>query len=230
MSDDSPNESFQDFKDSFAYGSRSDLNFKFLKALSDEEGTRFFQDLLWKLGDTFNDGEIDRLVAHVYEGQVRAYSGASHWTYEEGPFTPLKKPVSEYKLALLTSSGHFVAGDDPEPFGIENMTQTEAAERIADFLQAEPQLSVIPKDTPEENLRVRHGGYDIRGAQADPNVAFPYRRLLELEDQGIIGELAPTAYSFVGACAQVRLLNHVGPRWVNLLQQQQIDAVLLVPV
>jgi D-proline reductase (dithiol) PrdB len=230
VSDDSQNESFQEFKDSFAYGSRSDLNFKFLKGLSNEEGSRFIQDLLWKLGDTLDDGEIDRLVAHVFRSQVRAYSGEGHWSYDEGPFTPLKKPVSESKLALLTSSGHFVAGTDPEPFGIENMTQTEAAERIGDFLQTEPQLSTIPITTLEENLRVRHGGYDVRGAQADPNVAFPYRRLLALEEQGLIGELAPDAYSFVGACAQMRLLNHVGPRWVNLLQQQQIDAALLVPV
>ena len=41
---DPQNESFQGFKDSFAYGSRTDLNFKFLKALSSDEAAEFFAD------------------------------------------------------------------------------------------------------------------------------------------------------------------------------------------
>ena len=223
-------ETLQTFKDSFAYGSRTDLNFKFLKGLSDEDAGTYLQELLWKLGDTLDDGNLERLVAHVYAGQVSAYSGEGYWKYDDGPFASLNKPIADSRLALLTSSGHFVEGNDPEPFGVKNMTQQEATERIAEFLQTAPELSIIPMDTPREKLRVRHGGYDIRGAQADPNVAFPYERLQELEREGIIGELTPAAYSFVGACAQTRLLKHVGPEWVNLLRQQQIDAALLVPV
>jgi D-proline reductase (dithiol) PrdB len=228
--DEAARESFQDFKESFAYGSRTDLNFKFLKGLSDGDAAQFFQDLLWKLGDAFDDGDLERLVMHAYKWQVRGYSAAGSWNYDDGPFTPLRKPVSESRLALLTSSGHFVKGDDPEPFGVKNMTQKEAAARISEFLQAEPQLSSIPIDTPRDKLRVRHGGYDIRGADADPNVAFPYETLAHFARQGVIGELAPIAYSFVGACAQMRLLNGAGPRWTQLLQDQAIDAVLLVPV
>jgi D-proline reductase (dithiol) PrdB len=110
------------------------------------------------------------------------------------------------------------------------MTQEEAMRRIGEFLSTEPTLSAIPRDTSLGDLRVRHGGYDIRGAQADPNVAFPLQRLLELEAEGVIGELAPQAYSFVGACAQTRLLKHAGPKWVEALQGQQVDAALLVPV
>ncbi len=230
MTLDTSSESLENFKDSFAYGSRTDLNFKFLKSFSGEEAARFFQELLWKLGDGFDDGDIERLIALVYEGQIRAYAGEGHWKYDEGPFSVPVKPLSASRLALLTSSGHFVEGEDPNPFGVEGMTQAEAAQRISEFLQAEPQLSLIPTDTPRHKLRVRHGGYDVRGAQADPNVVFPYERLLELEREGVIGELAPTAYSFVGACSQVRLNQQVGPRWVEMLQGQGIDAALLVPV
>jgi len=77
---------------------------------------------------------------------------------------------------------------------------------------------------------VRHGGYDVRAARTDPNIAFPVSRLRELHKEGIIGELFPTAYSFVGACSQMRLLKHTGPGWVELLQSHQIEALLLVPV
>jgi hypothetical protein len=62
MSDDTQQETFEAFKNSFAYGSRTDLNFKFLKGLPVEDAAQFFQDLLWKLGDSFNDGQFDRVV------------------------------------------------------------------------------------------------------------------------------------------------------------------------
>jgi D-proline reductase (dithiol) PrdB len=229
VSDRSTPETFQEFKNSFAYGSRTDLNFKFLKGLSDEEAGDFFQSLLWKLGDSFIDGDFDSLYLHVRDWQAQAYAGASNWTYDEGPFTLPNKPITTSRLALFTSSGHFVAGHDPEPFGIENMTQEQAADLIDDFVKCEPELAAIPVDTPREELRVRHAGYDIRAAQADPNVVFPLDRLRELEKEGVIGDLGPYAYSFVGACAQTRLLKHSGPRWVGQLKEQQIDAALLVP-
>ena len=165
MPNDPQQESFEAFKNSFAYGSRTDLNFKFLKGLSNKDAAKFFQELLWKLGDSLNDGQYARIVEHIYGWQRRAYSGESHWTYSEGPFTPLRKPASESRLVLLTSSGHFVAGDDPQPFGAKNMTQNEAIERIGEYLKTEPTLSAIPTGTPQEKLRVRHGGYDIRAAQ-----------------------------------------------------------------
>ena len=110
------------------------------------------------------------------------------------------------------------------------MTQQEAIDKIVEFVKEAPQLSTLPVDTPEEKLRVRHGGYDIRGVQADPNVAFPLRRLQELEREGAIGPLIRQAYSFVGACSQKRLLQQTGPQWIEIFKQQPIDAALLVPV
>ena len=140
------------------------------------------------------------------------------------------KPVAEMRLALITSSGHFVDGDDPQPFGIENMTQDEASDRIGDFLKEEPSLSAIPFDTPAENLRVRHGGYDIRSVLADPNAALPLARFNELLADGLIGGLLDNAYSFVGACAQMRLLRRTGPKWVAQWRAEGIEGAVLVPV
>lgn len=230
MPDEYRQETFEEFIRSFAYGSRTDLNFKFLAGLTDTDAARFFQDLLWKMGDAFNDGRFDRLLEHVNEWQVRAYAREGKWTYAEGPFTPMPNTLSESRLILITSSGHFVEGNDPEPFGVKHMTQVEAEERILDFIRAEPKLSIIALDTPTEKLKVRHGGYDIRAAQADPGVVFPSEVLKELEEEGHIGELARNAYSFAGACSQKRLLKDAGPRWVKMIQEQQVDAALLVPV
>jgi D-proline reductase (dithiol) PrdB len=230
MTDPAEQESFEEFKNSFSYGSRSDLNFKFLKSLSPDRAADFFQELLHNLGDSVDDGQIDRLIEVFYQYQCKAYAGPTQWTYEDGPFTKLDRPVAESRVALLTSSGHFVAGHDPQPFGVANMTQAEAAALINDFLKEEPALSTIPIHTPLDLLRVRHGGYDIRSAQADPNVALPITRLQEAAEEARIGSLAPAAYSFVGACAQTLLSRHVAPGWAAALHAEQVDAVVMVPV
>lgn len=222
--------SFKDFKSSFSYGSRNDLNFGFLANLNDEDAAAFLQELLHKIGDTFDDGDFGSIIKHVVQGQLQAFSKPGTWTYEEAPFNPLEKPLGESRLALITSTGHFVEGEDPQPLGVENMTQDEAVKRIGEFIKVEPDLSAIPVNIPHDQLRVRHGGYDIRGVQADPNLAFPIDRLRELKSEGIIGELLPNAYSFVGATSQLRLLNEAGPKWVEMLNAQDVEAALLVPV
>jgi hypothetical protein len=223
-------ETLAEFKNSFAYGTRTDLNFKFLKNLSEDQTAAFLQQLLYDLSDTLDDGNLQRLYALTREWQARAYAGASRWEYAEGPFTRPARPPASARVALLTSSGHFVAGDDPAPLGVAQMTQAEAVARIDDFLKEEPVLSVIPAATPPAQLRVRHGGYDIRSALADPNVVFPLAHMRELAQEGRIGELAPQAYSFVGACAQLPLLKRTGPQWVERLRADGVEAAVLVPV
>ena len=223
-------ETFESFKNSFFYGSRVNMNFKFLEHLSESEADLFFQGLLKRLSEAYDRNDDGRVSAYIIEWQLKAYSHQKGFAYEEGPFAPLSKPLSELRLGLLTSSGHFVKGQDPEPLGVKNMTQDEALARVMDFLKEEPQLSSIPIDTPPEQLCVRHGGYDISGSKLDCNVSLPIQRLNEFVRKGLIAELASPAHSFVGACSQKRLLKKTGPRWVKILQEQKIDAALLVPV
>lgn len=223
-------ESFVDFKNSFSYGSRTDLNFKFLKGLSEEAAADFFQQLLWKLGDAYDSDDWSAVIEHVRAGQAANYAGPSRWVYEDGPRTSLGKPLAAAKIALITSTGHFVEGDDPKPFGIEDMTQAEAARRIDDFIREEPVLSQIPVETPHHRLRARHGGYDVRGVLADHNVALPTDHLVALAAQGVIGTLHPVAYSFPGACAQTPLTKNTAPRWVEMWKAAGIDGAVLVPV
>ena len=223
-------ETFVEYKDSFSYGSRPDLSFKFLKGLSEEEAAAFFQDLITKVGETIDDGDPSRIIEHVTQGQIDAYSAPTKWAYDDGPFATLSKPVSESRIGLLTSTGHFVEGEDPEPFGVKKMTQTEAIERIVEFVKSTPELSEIPADVPADKLRVRHGGYDIRGVQADRNVALPLDRMSELAAEGIIGEFASPAYTFVGAAAQTPIARKLAPKWAEMFKERQIEGAVLVPV
>jgi len=226
-------ESFDDFKNSFAYGSRNDLSFKFLKRLDADEAAEFLRCVLHEVGELFDGAPPDRLIDLAYEWQVEAYrprpGEKRPFTYDDLPFAPLDKALSDTTVGLVTSSGHFHADEDPQPLGIANMTQDQAIERIDDFLRATPQLTAIPREAPESSLRVRHPGYDVRSVSRDPGVAFPRDLLVEAEKDGLIGELSGELYSFVGACAQGRIRKEA-PIWVERWRKAGIEALLLVPV
>ncbi len=226
-------ESFAEFRTSFSYGTRSDLSFKFLKSLPDTEAAEFLRRLLEEIGESYDTGDIAAIIDLAIEAQIAGYlpdpDRPSRWTYEDRPFTPLTKPLAECRAGLLTSSGHFADGDDPEPFGVRNMTQQEAEDRIGEFLREAPILSVIPRDLPADQLRVRHGGYDVRSAVRDHNVAFPRDALLSAKDAGRIGDVSERLYSFPGATAQGRI-KQLAPEWAQQMHDDVIDVLLLVPV
>ena len=221
---------------SFFYGTRSNLNVKFLKDLDDTEFGDLLEELFAATAATADDGNADRVTDVMYRWQVRAYSGhlgdpaQFPHRHDDVPIAQLTKPLSDSRVALLTSSGHFVAGDDPEPLGVVGMTQEEAEARIGEFMREAPALSEIPIDTPPEQLRVRHGGYPVESVTADHQVALPLGHLRSLAAEGAIGEVASTAYSFVGAASQGRIRKDVGPAWAQRLADDGADAVLLVPV
>ncbi len=227
-------ETFEEFKNSFSYGSRSDLTFKFLKNLSPDLAGVALQEILEAIGDSFDTGDAAPLHDLVIRWQTTAYKPPAdahrRYEYDDAPFTQLAKPLAESKLGLMTSSGHFADGDDPEPFGVEAMTQAEAVERIGEFLREAPVMSEIPRDIGTDRLRVRHGGYDIRSSVIDHNVSLPRDALLAAAQGGRIGELADPLYSFPGATSQGRLRKRALPGWVDALHDAEIDVLLLVPV
>ena len=187
-------------RSSFFYGSRSNLNFKFVRDLTDAEFGDFVAELFDATAAVADGGDPDAVVDVAYRWQVYGYSGHLgdpkdfRYRKDDTPITPLNKPLSESRLLLLTSSGHFVAGDDPEPFGVKNMTQAEAESRIGESMKEAPALSEIPVDTPTENIRVRHGGYPVQAALTDNQVVLPLEHLRGLVERGVIGELVENAY------------------------------------
>ncbi len=223
-------ETFEAFIKSFFYGTRSDLSFKFMSDLSEDEASGFLQDLFKDVVAAIDARDISGLKQRMVAGQVAGYRDQKNFDYEEGPFHKLAGPVSDLKLSLLTSSGHFVENNDPNPLGVENMTQAQAESRVMDFLKEEPFLSEIPFDTDTSRLCLRHGGYDIRAAQKDPNVSFPLETMKALKKEGLFSNLTPNAYSFVGACSQMRLLKKTGPEWAAKLLAADVAAAVLVPV
>ena len=238
MSDDDkqPEETVSALRNSFFYGSRSNLNFKFARDLSDDEFGDFLVELFAATADLFDGGDSAAVVDVAYRWQVQAYAGhlgdpqAFPHRKDDTPIAPLTKPLSESRLLLLTSSGHFVEGHDPEPFGEKNMGQAEAERRVGEFMGEPPVLSEIPMDTPQDQIRVRHGGYPVQAAAADNQIVLPLEHLRGLAERGVIGELVENAYSFVGATAQGHMRKTYGPAWAQMARDQGADAALLVPI
>jgi glycine/sarcosine/betaine reductase selenoprotein B len=225
-------ETFEEFRRSLNYGTRADLLFKVLGGpnLGDGEVAEFFRGLLELLGDAFDTGDYETIRGYCFRWQVKGYTPREgtppQFKYDSAPWTALAKPLNQARLALISTGGVFVEGHDP--LGPNGPTQQEAVLRIQEFLRGDPALATIPRDTPAPRLRVRHPGYDIRGALRDHNVVFPLDHLKALEEEGVIGELANEAYSFVGATSQIRLLKEHAPRWAGHLKDKEVDAALLV--
>ena len=110
------------------------------------------------------------------------------------------------------------------------MTQADAEDRIQEYLKVAPVLSSIPVDTPAEEMVLRHGGYDVRGAAIDHNVVLPVDAMKTAETEGRIGELHPTAYSFVGVTSLLRLRESVAGEWADRFRDEGIEAFVMVPV
>lgn len=132
------------------------------------------------------------------------------------PWTPLAKPLSQCRVALVSSAG--VHSKDDQPFDADNP--------LGDCTFREIPSSAAPGD-----LAIAHSHYDHRYADEDLNCVFPLWRLGELATFGTIGELAAVNYSFMGFIPEpLALVADTAPRVARDLRQAGVDAVFLNPV
>jgi D-proline reductase (dithiol) PrdB len=132
---------------------------------------------------------------------------------EDAPWTPLVKPLSRCRVALLSSGGvHHVA---QPPFHTRDDTS----------------LREISRDVKLKDLRISHFGYRTEDAKADPNCVFPIERMRELEAEGFIGELADPAYTCMGGIYSARrVVTELAPALVERVKRARADLFFLVPV
>lgn len=218
--------SFEDFRRSFHYGDHADMQFKYLARLEDSTSADAIASILAAVGESLDTGDLDIVRDAVYRSQVAGYAPEQPAAPPADiPFTPLGRPLSELRLALISAGGVFVVDDDP--MGPDGPSQQESLTLINEFLRGTPTLSVIPVDTPNDRLTARHPGYDARTAQRDPSTVFPLDHLKDLASQGRF-ELASEHYAFTGATSQRRLEKHVAPEWAEHMAAREVDAAFLV--
>tara|TARA_Y100000768_G_scaffold124208_1_gene91989 strand:+ start:2221 stop:2673 length:453 start_codon:yes stop_codon:yes gene_type:complete len=139
--------------------------------------------------------------------------GLKSFAFDDVPWTT-PKPLHESRVAIVTTAGLRV-------------------EENADWNAGDQGFTQIPHDA--ENLTLAHysPNFDRVGWVLDKNVVFPIDRLNELAEDGIIGSVAKTHISFMGAqpdhtLETIRLDS--GPAAAKLLKDDEVDLVLLTPV
>jgi hypothetical protein len=158
---------------------------------------------------------VDFVTRRVVEGWIAKERP------KEIPWTPLKTPLRESRVALISSGG--IALKSEEPFDQEGERRNP--------WWGDPSFRVLPRTATERDVEIYHLHIDPGFGRSDLNCVFPLQRLAELEDSGEIGAMAPRHYSFMGYVLDpTTLLEESTPAMIQFLEEDQVDLVVLVPI
>lgn len=158
---------------------------------------------------------VDFMTRKVAEGWIAREEP------REIPWAPLDRPLEESRVSLISSGGIALKSDQPFDHEVERR----------DPWRSDPSFRVLPRTATEEDVEIYHLHIDPSFGRRDLNCVLPLQRLAELEASGEIGSVAPRHYSFMGYTLDpTTLLEESTPSMVRLLQEDQVDLVVLVPI
>src|SRR5262245_2322428 len=132
---------------------------------------------------------------------------------DSAPFTVPAKPLSASRLAIVTTAGLHRRGDRPFGPGDQTYRLFPSSTPAAEILQSQTSI-----------------GFDRAPIMRDINISFPIDRLRQLAERGEIGELAPYAYSFLGAQREFRRIEaETAPEAARRLRDDGVDVALITP-
>jgi D-proline reductase (dithiol) PrdB len=133
------------------------------------------------------------------------------------PFTPLRKPLSQCRVALITTAGVHLCSQ--EPFDMDDGD--------GDATYRELPAAAGPAD-----MTITHKYYDHHDADQDINVVFPLAHFRDLVERGVIGSLAPRHFGFMGHIEGPQIANLTGqsaPDVAARLRSDGVDFAFLTP-
>ncbi len=151
---------------------------------------------------------------HDYASAFKTYP----WpTFAAAPWTPVRKPLAESRVGVVTTGGLYRAGIDA-PFA-------------GDAPDGDWSFRAIPAEVPIQTLAIAHEHFTHEVAEADMNTIFPLNRLRELASAGLIAGLADTHWSIMGYCPRAAdLAESAAPAIAQGLRAAGADVALVVPV
>ena len=136
------------------------------------------------------------------------------------PWTPLKKPLKETTFTLMATAGISMKTDPPFDMAREKIEPA----------WGDPSYREIPQTATESDIEVSHLHINTEYIKKDINVMLPMTRFQEFEEEGIIGKLADTCYSYYGfQLDPTALLEETMPKMASRMREEDIEAVLLTP-
>ena len=153
---------------------------------------------------------------------MRANYESTRAIEEPAVFEPLRKPVEQCTIALLTSAGVYLT-DTQESFDLDRERQNPT--------WGDPTYREIPRDVDQARVGQAHLHINGEDILKDVNVALPFKAFGTLEAEGAIGALAPIAYSFMGfqASGAREWTEDQGPELAAKLKERGVDVLLLAP-
>lgn len=133
---------------------------------------------------------------------------------EPVPWTPLRKPLSRCRVALVTTTGVHLQAQ--KPFDVEAK-------------EGDPSWRELPSSTPLEEYRISHTHYDHSDADQDINCVFPISRVKEMVASGQLGSLADANYGFMGFIKDLEKLKENARAVARALLEQGVDVALGTP-
>lgn len=131
------------------------------------------------------------------------------------PLNPVKRALPMLNLALISSAGAYIDGTDA----------FDTTSRDGDLNFRE-----IPVEVDEIDFRYAAYGYDPAAVQQDRNSQIPIDRLIEYQDNAVIGALNNVWWSVSSHIPNAqRVADDLGPRIAERLHRYDIQAVLLIP-
>ena len=142
-------------------------------------------------------------------------AGYPHVRNRRAPFTPARRALPMLNLALISSAGAYIDGSSAFDTSAANGDLT---------------VKEIPIEVEGSDLRFAARGYDPTAVQKDVNAQVPVERLLEFEQNGIIGQLNPVFWSFCGFIPDAAgIADELAPKLMERIQRYEVQAALLVP-
>jgi D-proline reductase (dithiol) PrdB len=133
----------------------------------------------------------------------------------DAPFTPSRRALPMLNLALISSAGAYIDGTNP----------FETKSRDGD-----PTVKEIPVEVEEEDFLYAARGYDPATVKEDRNVQIPIDRLLEYEENAVIGKLNHVWFSLMGHIPNAALVaEQTAPKIAERLNRYEVNAALLIP-
>jgi len=151
--------------------------------------------------------------------QAIGYDTPYRWAhYVDSPFQPLRKPLNQSRVALVTTAAPFDPGKGDQGPG-------------AKYNGGAKFYSVYDGDTSKtHDLRISHIAYDrVHTSAEDSGTWFPLPALYWLARQGRIGEVAPRFFGAPTNRSHRVTLETDAPEILKRCLEDNVDTVVLAP-
>jgi D-proline reductase (dithiol) PrdB len=160
-----------------------------------------------------------------YTARTREYYAAIGYTtpyrwahYVDAPFQPLRKPLAQSRLTIITTAAPFDPAKGDQGPG-------------AKYNGGAKFYAVYDGDTSKtHDLRISHIAYDrVHTSAEDSGTWFPLPQLLRLTSEQRIGEVAPRFYGAPTNRSHRVTIETDAPEILARCQADRVDAAVLVP-